>query len=159
MPVALSTTSTPVAHAMDEKTISSEEKAYAVPIELPPDPDEGLSPEEKAQVVGFPAKLQNLGPHQILRQKLSQQQEKKLLRRLDWALIPWVSLTGLRFGLPWPSCPCLALLDNVQARGNQRQERLAPATFLNHLHKWPFLPSNIDLLSSLLHLDARAPLK
>ena len=51
--MALSTTAMSAAQAMDEKTISSEEKAYAVPIELPPDPDESLSPEEKAQVVGF----------------------------------------------------------------------------------------------------------
>ena len=55
--MALSTTAMSAAQAMDEKTISSEEKAYAVPIELPPDPDENLSPEEKAQVVGLPRSL------------------------------------------------------------------------------------------------------
>jgi len=55
--------------------------------DMPPDPDENLSAEEKAHIVGF-----------YLLRALStcisngHSQDRKLLWKLDCALIPWVSI-------------------------------------------------------------------
>jgi hypothetical protein len=59
-----------------ERALSSEETLY--------DPDAGLSEEEKKKMV-------SLDPPAVCLYMLTWLQERKLLRKLDMKLIPWVS--------------------------------------------------------------------
>ena len=53
--------------------------------DLPADPDAGLSSEEKAEIVSW-----SCDAHPSCRTALTILQDRKLVRRLDFKLIPWV---------------------------------------------------------------------
>ena len=58
--------------------------------QLPPDPDAGLSLEERAHIVSLPR-----CKHLYLLARLTVHQDRKLLRKLDLRLIPWLCLLYL----------------------------------------------------------------